>query len=630
MTSLADVELRLRGARGDGHGGRMAMCPVHEAEGGHNPSLHVWEEDGKVCWHCFAGCDHAAVGEALGIERSNGFDPRWTPRGPSVAEYRYVDEDGRHLFTVCRTVDKQFPCWRPDPASKTGKAWKLGDVRRVLYHLPQVVWAVDRGEPVYVVEGEKDADALRAAGVTATCNPHGAGKWRPEYSRFLTGADVVIVADKDDPGRDHARSVAAALRGAARNVRVVEAAEGKDTTNHLGTGHSIEEFVPWDGVEAEPESDGTAAAATPGRMFIDWSTFWDAEDDEQEWAWREVLAKGRGHAIYAMHKGGKSLLSLYMAADMATKGGMSCLYLDYEMTKNDVRERLRDMKYGPDWDMSHLYYALLPTLPALDTEEGGIALAELVDKIAERDPDRHVVVIIDTISRAVWGEENSADTWRFFYIHTGLRLKQRGVTWLRLDHGGKDVAKGQRGSSGKGDDVDVVWKLTPTENGVRLQRELSRMNWVPESVTMLMEDLPLRYLTAVRDWAAGTHHCVAVMERLGLPVAITVRAAAEQVRAVEKFGTKVITDAVRWRKEEAAEQFKPHGEHGQEHVFQDGPGTSTGTSVQQESFSLGNGDGNSLEQDARVRGEQSPPIYRGTVPHPSAVSDDDNLDGFPF
>jgi KaiC/GvpD/RAD55 family RecA-like ATPase len=376
-------------------------------------------------------------------------------------------------------------------------------------------------------------------------------------------------------------------------------------------------------VQVQDEDAKADVRQDPVSPFIDWPVFWASEDEEQEWVWRNVLARGRGHAIYAMHKGGKSLLTLYMAAEMATSG-YSCLYLDYEMTAADVRERLRDMGYGPESDLSHLYYALLPTMPPLDSEEGGIALAELVDAIAEKDPGRHVVTVIDTISRAVWGEENSADTWRLFYVHTGLRLKQRGVTWLRLDHGGKDAGKGQRGSSGKGDDVDVVWKLAPTENGIRLTRELARMNWVPETVSLLMQDFPLCYMPAVSDWPEGTAALANLMDRMDLPLKTSVRAAGEKLREIDEGRRHdLVSAALKFRKERSAEMPEKRGEQRGEHYSAIPAGITVDDRGEQASFSLGNSAGNAGEQGSRVSGEQSPPIYRGTVTTPAPESPDD-------
>ena len=87
--------------------------------------------------------------------------------------------------------------------------------------LPVVIAAVAAGRPVYIVEGEKAADALAGLGVVATCSPGGANKWRAEYGKPLAGADVVILPDNDAPGRRHATAVAKALQGIANTVRIL-------------------------------------------------------------------------------------------------------------------------------------------------------------------------------------------------------------------------------------------------------------------------------------------------------------------------------------------------------------------------------------------------------------------------
>jgi hypothetical protein len=88
------------------------------------------------------------------------------------------------------------------------------------------------------------AAALERAGAAATCNPGGAGKWRDEYAETLVGATVVIVADRDKPGRKHARQVETSLRKAGCSVQVVEAAEGKDAADHLAAGYGLDDFQP--------------------------------------------------------------------------------------------------------------------------------------------------------------------------------------------------------------------------------------------------------------------------------------------------------------------------------------------------------------------------------------------------
>ena len=85
--------------------------------------------------------------------------------------------------------------------------------------------------------------ALEHVGAVATCNPMGAGKWRVEYSETLRDANVIVVADRDDEGRDHALAVQRSLGGVAASVTIVEALVGKDASDHLAAGHGLAQLV---------------------------------------------------------------------------------------------------------------------------------------------------------------------------------------------------------------------------------------------------------------------------------------------------------------------------------------------------------------------------------------------------
>lgn len=186
----------------------------------------------------------AAVGlvERDLFDRRNG-DTDGLERRRIEAVYRYVDELGETLYEVVRFTPKDFRQRRPD--GRGGHIWSLGDTRRVLYRLPEVVAAVAAGHTVFVVEGEKDVEALEAAGYVATCSPAGAGKWSkvPDASSVLTGADVIVVADRDPAGYAHARTVARSLIGSAASILVAEPAIGNDVAEHLGTGRTVDELV---------------------------------------------------------------------------------------------------------------------------------------------------------------------------------------------------------------------------------------------------------------------------------------------------------------------------------------------------------------------------------------------------
>ncbi|QLJ06702.1 AAA family ATPase (plasmid) [Streptomyces sp. NEAU-sy36] len=226
--------------------GNAWQCPAHD-DG--SPSLSVGHRKDRkgVVLNCHAGCSTEDVVTALGLAMTDLFDePMERRERPQVvAEYPYCDEGGQVLYVVRRIEPgydgerKTFRQYRPD-----GKAGVKG-IRRVLYRLPEVIAQAHANLPILVVEGEKDADNLAAIGAVATCNVGGAGKWSDDYTECLRGAsEVVVIADRDEPGRKHAASVADSVRRAGIPVRVVEPARGKDVSDHLAAGLGYDDLVP--------------------------------------------------------------------------------------------------------------------------------------------------------------------------------------------------------------------------------------------------------------------------------------------------------------------------------------------------------------------------------------------------
>lgn len=279
---------------------------------------------------------------------------------------------------------------------------------------------------------------------------------------------------------------------------------------------------------------------TVAARFVDWSEFWERDRTEADWLFEDVLARGRGHAFYAKHKTGKSLFLLWLAAKLATgPEPVVSIYCDFEMTEDDLYERLGDMGYGPDTDLSRLRYWLLPELAALDTPQGGAELESVVAEVQEQYPDHHVFLVIDTTGRAVEGPEDKADTFQAFYSFSGIRLKRMGVTYARADHAGKDVAKGQRGSSAKADDVDLVWRVVATDEGIELSHGgVSRIRWAPDRVAFRLGLDPLEYRKVPQGYPPGTKETVALLDELGVPVDASGDAATKALRSAGKGRTK--------------------------------------------------------------------------------------------
>lgn len=243
MSAYARVTEALNAAGSKGRGTAW-QCPAHEDR---SPSLSVTNGRNGVLLNCHAGCATEEVVGALGLAMADLFDEpvEKRERPQVVAEYAYCDRNGEVLKFVRRIEPgyngerKTFRQFKPDGTAGTK------DIPNVLYRLPEVVATAEAGGLIYVVEGEKDVESLRALGLTATCNIGGAGKWAPSYTRFLEGAaEVVVIADRDEPGRKHAEAVANSVRQAEIPVRVLEPAKGKDVTDHLAAGLGYEDLVP--------------------------------------------------------------------------------------------------------------------------------------------------------------------------------------------------------------------------------------------------------------------------------------------------------------------------------------------------------------------------------------------------
>lgn len=148
---------------------------------------------------------------------------------PQRYYFSYPAERGQELYQVVRTEpgkngkSKDICQRRPD--GKGGWVYSLGDVRRVPYHLPELLGA-DRGSNVFVAEGEKKVDALRRWGLLATCNPQGAGKWGkldPQAAEAaLREQHVFLLPDNDVDGRKHVQDVARRTQSYAASVAIVE------------------------------------------------------------------------------------------------------------------------------------------------------------------------------------------------------------------------------------------------------------------------------------------------------------------------------------------------------------------------------------------------------------------------
>jgi hypothetical protein len=429
--------LRARGQTPSGNDrGWSACCPAHNDS---TPSLSISNGNQGVVLHCHAGCSTDNIVAELGLKMADLFDTPQSNGSEIVATYDYTDERGDLLFQVVRKPGKRFLQRRPD--GNGGWEWKLGNTRRVVYQLPQVIKGIANGETIFIVEGEKDVDRLAVEKITATCNPHGAGKWRTEYNTTFTGAHVVIVADRDTPGRDHATHIAQQLDGIATSIRTVWAATGKDISDHLAAGLPIEQLEVIDLTQPDdPDPD------TPHEDDIPKPTTWHPIDLTDAVAGKDIppptrwertdglrlIYDARVHWFQGESESCKSWAAQIIAAD-ELKAGHDVLYIDFEDDDRGVVSRFLALGVPAHLILAHLIY-IRPDEALRDRQDRWTDAGLDFETIAA---GTYSLVIVDGVTEAMTTEGleliSNADIARWMRL-IPKRLAAKGAAVIVIDH----------------------------------------------------------------------------------------------------------------------------------------------------------------------------------------------------
>lgn len=220
-----------------GPGKARAQTPGH---GPGDDGMAFMQTGELVVVHCFNGDKWDALAE-VGLTDRDLFDNR------REAIYRYPGGS-----KVTRRPGKKF-------------VQNVAEGDRTLYRADDI--PADTATTIYVCEGEKDADAGTAAGMTCVSTRQGS-QTKPEKWNWspLAGHPVVVIADRDDTGRAHAERVKTLLTDTAASVTIVEAKTGKDLTDHLLAGHTPAELSKVD--REKPAGDPLAELETTFRKWL--------------------------------------------------------------------------------------------------------------------------------------------------------------------------------------------------------------------------------------------------------------------------------------------------------------------------------------------------------------------------
>lgn len=239
--------------------------------------------------------------------------------------------------------------------------------------------------------------------------------------------------------------------------------------------------------------------------FIKWNEIWDLPK-EVNWCVPGLISFGRSHLWYGTSGMGKSLVVQEIAACAATGKSIlgfpaiepiKVLYLDNENTPlGDVIPRLEDMGFHKD-ELDNLAYLSFPQIPSLNLKEGGEVFTQILEKFQPK------LVILDTFSRFVDGDENQAITVQEFYKQCGIVMKRMKVAYIRIDHMGKDEEKKVRGTIAKRDDVDLIWKMKEVSPNSRFEliNEKSRIPLFEKKLILDRTTKPLAHrILSGTDW----------------------------------------------------------------------------------------------------------------------------------
>jgi hypothetical protein len=296
-----------------------AVCPSHDDS---NPSLSIGiGAKKKVLLSCHAGCTYSEVMESL-IDRVQ----------ERACEYRYLDEDGEWVGSAIRQYDatgnKRFFQRTPEGTKSSPR------LKATPYMLPELLAGVEDGNPVLIVEGEKDAEALAQLGRVATTNIGGVAMgWGDEHSKWLSGASkVFIIADNDEPGLKHAWRTFDSVRRTCPEIKVgVFATEfGKDVGEHLSLGGKVNQLVR---LRRDEDAGDLEANDLEGWRLKDASVFVFHTPTEVPAVWgkdgeKVLWAEGQGLVIAAPQGIGKTTLATLL---LEARLGLSGCVLDMPM-----------------------------------------------------------------------------------------------------------------------------------------------------------------------------------------------------------------------------------------------------------------------------------------------------------
>ena len=399
--------------------------------------------------------------------------------------YRYVSEHGELIAEIER--------WRKPDGNKTFKQYRFVDGRRAsgvkgieipLYNLPELLARPD--DPVFLVEGEKCADALRKVGLLATTCNGSSGGWKEHHPKHLNGRKIIALPDQDEKGDKFTNKVIASLDLETTQVKIVRLpglADKGDVVDFFEAGNGRAELLELSrrapvvvansphltsapspdyaglpdlpDLHAEVAGDGSGAPiGSAAELSADTFDVLDIRAIRArppvEWLVDGVLPDAEFSVLYGAPGAGKSFAALDIALHVAmgrawhgraTKRG-AVLYIAGEGV-GGMGQRVKAWQSANAARGNPPLYVVPQAVAMVDAAELSKLLAT-IDAMGEPI----ALVVIDTVARSLVGEdENDAKAMGVFVEAAETVKRHTRAAVLGIHHSGKDITRGLRGSS---------------------------------------------------------------------------------------------------------------------------------------------------------------------------------------
>jgi hypothetical protein len=430
----------------------------------------------ELLWSDFEAGEYGGVVDL--VKRAGNIENIGNGADGGAIPYSYRDRNGKIAYQVIRRAGQgpdRFFMRRPDPSREGEWIANMNGVEKVPYRLPELI-AANPNEIVFICEGEKDVDNVRALGCIATCNTGGSGKWRTEYNDFLEDADIAVLPDNDEAGKQHALDVRRKLNGAARSVVIVNLPGlkvGEDVSDWIARGGTraalmgLYKEVRAAGQEFEGPAKGPQAPSPPIPPLESYAQLKSQVFMPLQWIVPEYIPEGVT-LLAGKPKIGKSCLALAItmacarAEQVLSQTCKPCdvLYCALEETRRRMQDRTARI-LGDCEEWPHNAWAIYD-LPSRD--KGG--LERLQHYLKERPTIK--LIIIDILQNFTGKRTKGEDAYAADHATMSALLKfahDNAISIIVIHHVRKqtaedifDTVSGTLGLNGGADTIAVLTK----------------------------------------------------------------------------------------------------------------------------------------------------------------------------